>query len=248
MNDKEVLMKFLKMPLGRADEIFDEFSHLAGAEIYGSGLKKFLFIRGSRENRVLMVAHGDTYWDEAYVGSCAVNGAPGEIYEEDGVIKNRNGCLGADDRAGCAIVWLLKYLGHSILITSGEEHGRKGSNYLMEEHPEIANEINSNHQFIVQFDRRNGWDFKCYTVGTEEFRAYVRKKTGFNEPDRNSATDIVTLCRSVCGVNLSVGYDREHSEGEYLVPGEWENTLNIARGWFSEPELPRFDLPDRSSL
>ena len=31
--------------------------------------------------------------------------------------------IGADDRAGCAILWLLKDSGHSLLVTNGEEIG-----------------------------------------------------------------------------------------------------------------------------
>jgi len=250
MNDKDVLMEFLKMPLGGTDEVFEKFSQISGAEEHGSGLEKFLFIKGSRENRVVLVAHADTYWDKAYGGG---NGMLGEIVEENGTIRVKHGGLGADDRAGCAIVWLLKDLGHSILITSGEEHGRRGSNYLMREHPDIANEINDDHQFVVQFDRRNGRDFKCYSVGTDEFREYVEDKTGvydsenksFTEPDRTSATDIVTLCENVCGVNLSIGYQNEHRPEESLVLKEWENTLDLSRKWFKETDLPRFDLPDK---
>jgi hypothetical protein len=37
--------------------------------------------------------------------------------------------LGADDRAGLAILWLLRDLGHSLMVTDLEEHGRMGSTY-----------------------------------------------------------------------------------------------------------------------
>ena len=250
MNDRNMLMEFLRMPLVGTDEVFEKFSSIAGARIFGTGLKKFLFIRGAGKNRVLLVAHADTYWDKAYGGCNSSNGAPGEIYEKDGKIRNKNGGLGADDRAGCAIAWLLKDLGHSILITSGEECGRLGSNYLVNAHPGIKDEINNDHQFVVQFDRRNSRDFKCYGVGTDEFREYVKEKTGsydrenksFNEPDKRSTTDIVTLCESVCGVNLSVGYKEEHTVKEHLIIKDWKNTLGLSRKWFSEPDIPRFDL------
>ncbi len=44
-----------------------------------------------------------------------------------------------------------------------------GSTWLMydEKNRDIADRINNNHQFIIQFDRRGGKDFKCYNVGTE---------------------------------------------------------------------------------
>ena len=107
-------------------------------------------------------------------------------------------------------------MGHSLLITDGEEHGAIGSDWLMKgpENMDIANLINQDHQFIIQFDRRNGKDFKCYSVGTDEFRAYIAEKTGYLEPDRSAGTDIVKLCRDITAVDLSVGYRNEHSEEE----------------------------------
>jgi hypothetical protein len=60
---------------------------------------------------------------------------------------NRIRGIGADDRAGCAILWLLKDLGHSLLITDGEEKGGIGSKWLMNdtENADIAEEINTEH-------------------------------------------------------------------------------------------------------
>ncbi len=239
MSDIQILMEFLQMPLESADAVFDKFAQIHSAICRGQGLEKFLFVEGTRKNKVLLVAHADTYWDDHYF---SYHKNKVSIVYEDGIIRNRNGGLGADDRAGCAMIWLLKEMGHSILITNGEEHGRIGSNWLMTANHDIANEINFNHQFIIQLDRRNGRDFKCYSVGTHEFRAYISKITGYSEPDRHYYTDIVTLCRDICGVNLSIGYRNEHSQDEYLVVADWLNTLNLCRQWLSESELPRFCL------
>jgi hypothetical protein len=52
----------------------------------------------------------------------------------------------------------------------------------------------------------------------------------------------VTLCRDICGVNLSVGYHREHSDQEYLVLDEWQRSLDLCRRWLSGAGLPRFSL------
>ncbi|MEI6614195.1 MAG: hypothetical protein WCL37_04800, partial [Chrysiogenales bacterium] len=158
MNDNKVLLEFLNMPLGSTGEIFAKFGELQGTEHRGEGKKQFLYRRGLRKDRVLLVAHADTVWD------CGRQ----EIARENGIIRNRKGGLGADDRAGCAIVWLLRDLGHSLLIVDGEERGRQGSNWLMEANPDIRNEINNEHNFVIEFDRRNGRDYKCYNVGTLE--------------------------------------------------------------------------------
>ena len=159
----------------------------------------------------------------------------------------KNFGLGADDRAGCAMLWLLKDLGHSLLVTNGEEHGQTGSSWLMDHNKAIAEEINRDHQFVIEFDRRNGRDFKCYNVGTDEFRAYVAEKTGNTEPDRRATTDIVSLCRKIAGVNLSVGYHNEHHDNEYLNIAEWEHTLDVVQKWLSEGKLPKFSLPFRKN-
>jgi hypothetical protein len=248
----DVLKSFLEIPLGSADGVFERFLEIPGAlhrSDPGDSLKRFLYIRGHRDNKVLLVAHADTYWDQKYGFK---PGRTNPISIEDGCIRGGNDefGLGADDRAGCAILWLLKDLGHSLLVTNGEEHGQKGAHWLMndEHNKAIADEINRDHQFVIEFDRRNGRDFKCYEVGTEEFRSYVAKKTGYTEPDRESCTDITILCRQIAGVNLSVGYYNEHKHNEFLNIAEWENTLYLVEEWLSEPNLNKFALPPREQV
>jgi hypothetical protein len=240
-NHIDVLRSFLEIPLGTADGVFDCFLEIPGAIYRGDGLERFLYVRGSRSNKVLLVAHADTFWDREYGPD------PGPVHKikiEDGNITavNEEFGLGADDRAGCAVLWLLKDLGHSLLVTNGEENGQTGSSWLMSENKAIADEINRDHQFVIEFDRRNGRDFKCYDVGTDEFRSYVAEKTGYTEPDRRSSTDIKILCRDIAGVNLSIGYHNEHHDNEHLKIAEWENTLNVVKEWLSEPNLERFAL------
>ncbi len=241
-----VLKNFLKIPLGSSDEVFAQFAGIPGAMRYGKGLEQFLFIEGHRTDRVLLVAHADTVWDAYYFRG---RNKPQKLLHVNDIIWNANGGLGADDRAGCAIVWLLKDLGHSILITNGEELGGTASQWLMNDrsNQKIATTINTTHRFAVQLDRKNGHDFKCYQVGTDSFRAYIREVTGYHEPNRSNYTDIVTLCRDICGVNLSIGYYHPHTEDEYLVVNQWLNTLNLCRRWLSEPFLPHFPR-DRSIM
>lgn len=243
MNQKhfEVLESFLQIPLESADGVFEKFMEIPGYIYRGTGQERFLYIRGSRPNKVCLVAHGDTVWDSAHGNDALSNG---HVVFENGKFFSTSDeyGLGADDRAGCAILWILRELGHSLLITDGEESQRQGSTWLMHHNKDIAEEINGEHQFLVQFDRRHGRDFKCYDVGTDEFRSYVEKVTGYSEPDKHSFTDIVTLCERIAGVNLSIGYYNEHHENETLVYSQWENTLNLATSWLSESGLPLFPL------
>lgn len=240
-NDIETLKHFLKHPLNSGDSILAAFAGLEGAIHRGSGLKQFVYIEGSRKDKVVLIAHADTYWDNHYEIETIVNH---KLKQRGNIISSGSPGfgIGADDRAGCAILWLLKDSGHSLLITNGEEHGRKGSKWLMEKNGDIARRINNEHQFMMQLDRRNGADFKCYNVGTDAFREYVEDKTGFEEPNTSSFTDIVTLCENIPGVNLSIGYYDEHSEEETLNVEEWLKTLNICRNWLKETDLPGFLL------
>lgn len=231
--DYLVLRDFLSLP-HRAEAVLDRFASLPHA-VGEKHLEKegFVYIPGTRENGVLLVAHADTVGEE----DLAV-----ELAEDEGIIRNRRGILGADDRAGCAMLWLLRNTGHGLLVTDGEEYGSVGSRFLKKAFPDRFDEINSRYRFMIQIDRCGSADFKCYQVGTPEFRRYILEKTHFSEPDRMRSTDIVHLCRDICGVNLSCGYYREHTAAEYLVKAEWRNTLELLRNWLSEEDIPKFPL------
>lgn len=236
MSDLQVLKEFLNYPVESPDVVLERFQGLPGAVARGSGPERFVYLRGSRDNRVLLVAHADTVWRGTPSGEDAA-----EVSLKNGVFWSRRAGagLGADDRAGCAMLWLLKDLGHSLLVTDGGS-GQRGARWLMEHNPDIADEINQDHQFIVELDRRNARGFKCYQVGTDQFRTYVARRTGYSEPDRSSCADIGILCRDICGVNLSVGYHNEHTVKECLVVKEWQDTLDLCRAWLAEPDLPKF--------
>jgi len=228
------LRDFLNLPHS-PNAVFKKFSQLPGAIIgtgeYGTG---FLYVPASRPAPVLMVGHADVVGD--------VSRLP-ELYESDELICNPEHILGADDRAGCAIIWELRQLGHGILITDSEEFGCLGAQNLVDNYPELCAELQARHQFMVEFDRKGRSDYKCYHVGTDEFRQYVEQMTGFSEPDRCSCTDIAVLAQKICGVNLSCGYYYPHSSLEYVLKDDWLNTLHIAERWLSMPDLPRFSRP-----
>lgn len=246
-SDLRTLVEFLECPVSETEVVLEKFAALPGAVRGGSGNEAFVYVPGSREDRVVLVAHADTV-------SCGHHrGRPDSPVEERNGVVRRAGwreVLGADDRAGCAILWLLRDSGHSLLVTTGEEVGARGASLLMRSYPELARELNHSHRFMVELDRRNAGDLKRYYAGTEEFLAYVEScMKGFRRAlradgseDRGSSTDITVLCRDVCGVNISVGYHKEHTAGEYLVLAQWQNTLDRVREWLATPCLPRFPL------
>ena len=86
--------------------------------------------------------------------------------------SNRDVGIGADDRAGCAILWLLQNSGHNLLVLDGEESGCLGARFLMKDHPEIRAEIEKS-RFCIEFDRHGKEDYKCYEIPVEDkFKRY----------------------------------------------------------------------------
>lgn len=243
MNEVDILKQFLECPIWTSKPIFDIFKSLENAvfrEKSENSKERFLFVNGVRKNKVVLVAHADTFFDEYYSGKKQRHYVikQGDFFIGNSLERERM-ALGADDRSGCAMIWLLKDTGHSILITDGEEKGRIGSNWLMRKNSDIAKIINQ-HQFMIQLDRRNSNDFKCYNVGSDEFRTFIREKTNFSEPDRSSFTDICTLCDEICGVNFSVGYYDEHTDNERINIKEWINTLTLVKSLLKN-DLPKFN-------
>ena len=197
-----------------------------------------LFSPGTREDAIVMVAHMDTVWSGRSRESVVA-----DVAEQAGILYSaRPGIgIGADDRAGIGAIFNMLDLGHSVLLTDDEEIGMLGSRALrISQHPVF--ERLQQHQFMLQLDRMGMNDFKCYNVGTDEFRAYVQTRTGLTEPNRHSFTDICSLCRDIPGANVSIGYYNEHSSREILVIDEWLTQVRRLRKWLADP-LPRFLLP-----
>ncbi len=217
--------------------LFRTFIHQGGRRsiFRGVGDEAFIYIPGTRTDRVLLVAHTDTVWDRRPSYPAPVRYENGRYFSS---VATQG--IGADDRAGCAMLWYLRDLGHSLLLTSGEESGCRGSRWIMENNPDIAESLQA-HQFMIQFDRRGDSEFKCYSVGSSSFRSYIQKMTGYTEPDRLSRTDIVVLARDICAANFSIGYYHEHTVHEYLEMAEWETTMSLMRSWLSGSQLPRHE-------
>ncbi len=238
MTELDILVEFLSYPLNSTEEIMKRFATLPNAEWRKGESKQeqFVFVRGIRKDAATLVAHADTVFKIADHTFTIENGVIKSTTEDIG--------LGADDRAGCAILWLLRNSGHNLLVTDGEEHGQIGAKWLVSRNTDIA-KIIYNSSFLIQFDRRNGSDYKFYDIPvSNEFENYIQQETGYTNAGKRSFTDIVTLCEnpeSCCGVNLSVGYYNEHKPSETLNIKEWRNTLKIAEKMLAKP-LKRFPL------
>ena len=168
--------------------------------------EKYLYVRGTTP--VLLVAHLDTVFKTPNRG----------IYfdPEKNVIWGGATGLGADDRAGVfGIIWLIscyEFRPH-ILFVEDEENGGHGSISVVKD--DIINP--ENFKYVIELDRANAKDCVFYDCANTSFMEYV-ESFGFNTA-RGTFSDISILCPAwkVAGVNLSIGYQNEHSLAEMLT-------------------------------
>jgi len=232
-----VLWEFLNYPLNSSYEILEQFAKLPRA-IYNIGTsdkQAFVYIQGTRTDAATLIAHADTVYN--FAGEHKMKIINGVIYSTQVGVG-----IGADDRAGCAILWLLRNYGHNILVIGGEEYGQPTANWIVKEHTKILNEIQKS-SFMLEFDRRTFKKYKFYNLpNSNNFKIFLEAKTGYSFDSTPGYTDICILAtKGCCAANLSVGFYNAHSLTEYLVINEWLYSLEVTKKLLSEP-LKRFIL------
>lgn len=173
--------------------------------------------RSLASHRTLFVAHVDTV--HRTEGKNKINKTKTHWYAKGDV-------LGADDGAGVALLFHLIWsnIPGYYVFTQGEERGGVGARYLAEKMPTLLHEFDR----AIAFDRRGidsiithqGWGRCC----SDEFGdaladalmlhndnlMMLTDDTGVYT-DTAEFTDIIPEC-----TNISVGYDREHTQAESL--------------------------------
>ena len=160
--------------------------------------------------------------------------------QEKGVLWSPEG-LGADDRAGIfAIIQVLKTgLRPSVILTTDEETGAKGASALASQPCPIPNL-----KYMIQLDRRGTNDCVFYDCYNPTFIEYV-ETFGFVER-WGSFSDISVLMPAwkICGVNLSVGYEDEHSVSEVLFIKPLFDTIKKVCTMLSVEDIPTFEYKE----
>ncbi len=156
------------------------------------------------------------------------------------IITNRNGVLGADDRAGVfAIVQLLlkcKDQGRerpSVLFTNYEEIGGVGVQKFIDDCR--VNPFEKT-RLLIELDRRGANDYVYYNgYLPDDVKDYV-EAFGFVESS-GSYSDIADLTDAfmIPSVNLSVGYYNEHSVRERLHVDELQLTIDRVLRMIGDP-------------
>ena len=174
---------------------------------------EYLFAEGTIP--VCLVAHMDTVFGML----------PEEIFydHEQQVMWSPQG-LGADDRAGIYAILTIINQGFrpSVVFTTDEEVGCIGATALIMDYPECPF---PNLKAILQLDRRGKEDSVFYECDNVDFEKYI-SQFGFS-PNFGSFSDISTIAPKwgVAAVNLSVGYEDEHTCNERLYIKHLELTI-----------------------
>lgn len=181
-----------------------------GYELTANG-KMFTYYPGKIP--IMLVAHVDTVHQ----------GPPADlVYCDKTQIAWSPTGLGADDRAGVwAIMEILRrgFRPH-VLFTDGEERGLIGAG-------EAAKAFTpDNVHCLIELDRKGKKDCVFYSNDNRKFVGWV-SNFGFKE-DTGSCSDISDLMPAwdLSGVNLSIGYYRQHSNEEHLRVNEALATID----------------------
>jgi hypothetical protein len=234
---QESVVDFMMM---KTNEVMEKFMTLPNAIKVGEGDKSFVYVPPTKPKSVLLVAHADTVFDG---GNADIKIG---LFDKTLESINPKFGIGADDRAGIAMLWKLRKTGHALLVPNMEERGCVGSRFLMESE-EWRERINS-HLFAIEMDRMNAFDLAFYDIATNDFKDYCEKQFPEYKRQYGSYTDIRVLCDDeihkkdcLCGVNISIGYYGQHGSGEKLVYPEWQRTLNyLYKLLTSKEEIPAF--------
>ena len=204
--------------------IVNMFKGLKGAEVLPTPFGDAVYIKGTRDDRVLLVAHTDTVWGNAKIK-----------LKKDGhfvtsAVKDVG--IGADDRAGVAALWALRKSGHSLLIVPEEETGCRGSGHIAKNFATVFDE-----RFAIQFDRKGSKDLVFYDGANSEFIEFMEENMVAYEEAVGSFSDICELCPAlgIAGVNVSIGFRNEHTGIESLDLADWRRTVTKVSSVLKRP-------------
>lgn len=198
--------------------------------------KKYLVAIG--DIPIALVAHMDTVFKYPVI----------DLYydRQKNVLWSPDG-LGADDRSGVfAIIKIIQSgLRPSIILTTDEELGGIGASALVENYlncpiPDL--------KYMIELDRQGHNDCVFYDCYNLQFVDYI-KEFGFEE-QYGSFSDISFLMEdwNICAVNLSVGYENEHSYCEILHVNSLFSTIEKVKKMLQEKDIPDFEYVSYRAL
>ena len=171
---------------------------------------------------VLLTAHMDTVHKKAPdVIETSVN-AEGktEVTSETGI--------GGDDR--CGIYMILRIIEQqkcSVLFCEDEEIGCVGSRKFCKQE-KLNDALKGDINYIIELDRKGNSDIVFYSNDNPDFTKYIQDNMpGFTKAT-GSCSDISELMPTLnrSGVNFSCGYYKPHTDSEYVIMEDMDNTIS----------------------
>ena len=230
---KQQMKTFKQVASLRQPALFKMMRQFLGSKykhVYGGfdQNKQYSYMYAEGTIPIALIAHMDTVFPNP----------PKQIYfdRDKNVLWSPQG-LGADDRAGVfAIIDIIQSgLRPHIILTADEEKGGLGAAAL------IGNNYKSpfkDLRYLIQLDRQGENDCVFYDCDNPLFTDYI-EDFGFVEAI-GTFSDISYICPDwkVAGVNLSVGYKREHTVAETLHVGHLLSTIEKVKQMLTVENLP----------
>jgi len=169
------------------------------------------------DNLPCLVAHIDTFF--------SVKPTKENLVIENGILYNRIGGLGADDRAGVYALLELKDLPYNLLFTNYEERHGIGVNQAIQD----IGDILSKNTCFIEIDRKETGHYVDY-IGAEQEFLDIFNKRGLQKED-GTYSDIYDLSSelSIASVNLACGYHKPHRDEEYLNIKELQVVIDLLK-------------------
>lgn len=234
-NDYRLLTNIFSLDQDSLKRVLSKYLKKKYQKVYSD--EAYLYAEGNIP--IALVAHMDTVFDKP----------PKEVYYDDkkGVMWSPYG-LGADDRAGIfAILKILLTtdLRPSIIFTTDEEMGGIGAKKLVNDFSKPAVPTN----FLIELDRRGIDDCVFYEGNNSNFVNFI-EGFGFSEAWGSfSDISIISPVWRILGVNLSIGYENEHSKTETLHIPHMLNTIKKVKEILSLPveKIPSFKYKENKN-
>lgn len=195
-----------------------------------------MYVGDFTEEKPCIVAHLDS-----------VHNKVGQVYCDGEILFSTKG-IGGDDKCGLiAGIEIIKRCDVNLLFTIDEEIGGIGARAVDLNRLKTA-------QYFIEIDRRGSGD--CITnlgfyedTVTADFMDCLENDLwvfGFKKAS-GSYTDLCDILpeTKVCGINLSAGYYEPHTNKEYIVLSELQNTINFVVSVCNSVRQ-RFDLPEEA--
>lgn len=227
--DYQLFKSIVKLPTEKLQKVLTKYLQ----KNYGNAVSSNGYTFAAGDIPICLAAHMDTVFDDG-----AMPKESDIFYDrEKNTIWSRQGGCG-DDRSGVfAIIKIIESgLRPSVIFTDFEEEGCVGAMQLVDDLPQFPTKLN----YIIQLDRRGTNDCVFYNCANDSFTEYI-EKFGFVE-NFGSFSDISELCPAwkIAGVNLSIGYDGEHSVSEIVQVNSLLATINKVKIMLKEKNIPEF--------